>query len=68
MTINKGYLYFDGDVAVEKLKKGVTELPDGRKVIYYGDMTVLDKDGKLLAWFDAEFVDLLEERDNEQVV
>ena len=53
---------------MEKLKKGVTELPDGRKVIYDGDMTVLDKDGKLLAWFDAEFVDLLEEKDSEQVV
>ena len=39
-----------------KLKMGVTELPDGRKVIYDGDLTVLDKDGELLAWFDAEFL------------
>ena len=48
------------------LKEGVSEFPNGRKVIYDGDMTVLDKDGKLLAWFDAELVDILEEKDNEQ--
>ena len=29
-------------------------------------MTVLDKDGKLLAWLDAELVDIIKEKDNEQ--
>ena len=45
----------------DKLKKGTTELPDGRKVIYDGDLTVLDKDGELLAWFDAELLDVPED-------
>ena len=45
------------------LKKGTTELPDGRKVIYDGDLTVLDKDGELLAWFDAELLDVPEDND-----
>lgn len=43
------------------LKKGSTELPDGRKVIYDGDLTVLDKDGELLAWLDAELLDVPED-------
>lgn len=40
-----------------ELKKGTMELPDGRKVTYDGDLTVLDKDGELLAWFDAELLE-----------
>ena len=47
----------------ERPKKGTTELPDGRKVIYDGDLTVLDKDGELLAWFDAELLEVPEDND-----
>ena len=47
----------------ERPKIGTTELPDGRKVIYDGDLTVLDKDGELLAWFDAELLEVPEDND-----
>ncbi|MBR4398903.1 MAG: hypothetical protein IKT05_06945 [Fibrobacter sp.] len=47
----------------KKLKKEATELEDGRKVIYDGDLTVLDKDGELLAWFDAELLEVPEDND-----
>ena len=39
--------------------RGTTELPDGGKVIYNGDLTVLDKDGDFVSWIDAGMVGML---------
>ena len=39
--------------------RGTTELPGGGKMIYAGDLTVLDKDGDLVSWIDASMVGML---------
>ena len=39
--------------------RGTTELPGGGKMIFNGDLTVLDKDGELVSWIDAGVVGML---------
>ena len=39
--------------------RGTTELPNGGKMIYNGDLTVLDKDGEFVSWIDAGMVGML---------
>jgi hypothetical protein len=43
----------------ERPKRGTTELPDGRKMVYNGDLTVLDKDGEFVSWMAPELVGML---------
>lgn len=39
--------------------RGTTALPGGGKMIYAGDLTVLDKDGDLVSWIDEGLVGML---------
>lgn len=48
------------------LKRGTTILPDGRKVIYDGDLTVLDKDGELISWASSDLLEMLWGEDDEE--
>lgn len=43
----------------ERPKRGTTELPNGGKMIYNGDLTVLDKEGEFVSWMDAGLVGML---------
>ena len=38
---------------------GTTELPGGGKMIYDGDLTVLDKDGELVSWVSSDLLEVL---------
>lgn len=40
----------------ERPKRGTTLLPNGGKMIYDGDLTVLDKDGELVSWVSSEML------------
>lgn len=40
----------------ERPKRGTTLLPDGGKMIYDGDLTVLDKDGELVSWASPDLL------------
>jgi len=43
----------------ERPKRGSMVLPDGRKVIYDGDLTVLDKDGDVVSWVSSDLLAVL---------
>lgn len=43
----------------ERPKLGSMVLPDGRKVIYDGDLTVLDKDGDVISWASSDLLAVL---------
>lgn len=43
----------------ERPKRGSMVLPDGRKVIYDGDLTVLDKDGDVISWASSDLLEVL---------
>ena len=38
---------------------GTTELPGGGKMIYDGDLTVLDKDGELVSWLSSDLLEMM---------
>lgn len=40
----------------ERPKRGTTVLPDGRQVVYNGDLTVLDKDGDVVSWVSSDLL------------
>lgn len=40
-------------------KRGTTVLPDGRQVVYDGDLTVLDKDGDVISWASSDLLEVL---------
>lgn len=40
-------------------KRGTTVLPDGRQVVYDGDLTVLDKDGDVVSWVSSDLLAVL---------
>ena len=40
-------------------KRGTTLLPDGDKMIYDGDLTVLDKDGELVSWASSDLLAMM---------
>ena len=51
---------FSQDMRMEgRPKRGTTILPDGSKVIYDGDLTVLDKDGELVSWASSDLLSIL---------
>ena len=43
----------------ERPKRGMMVLPDGSKVIYDGDLTVLDKDGDVISWASSDLLEVL---------
>jgi hypothetical protein len=43
----------------ERPKRGTTVLPDGRQVVYDGDLTVLDKDGDVVSWVSSDLLAVL---------
>lgn len=43
----------------ERPKRGSMVLPDGRKVIYDGDLTVLGKDGDVISWASSDLLEVL---------
>jgi hypothetical protein len=43
----------------ERPKQGTTVLPDGRQVVYDGDLTVLDKDGNVVSWVSSDLLAVL---------
>lgn len=43
----------------ERPKRGTTVLPDGRQVVYDGDLTVLDKDGDVISWASSDLLVVL---------
>ena len=43
----------------ERPKRGTTELPDGCKMIYNGDLTVVDKDGDLVSWASSDLLSMM---------
>lgn len=50
------------DIAMTKPQRpprGTTELPGGGKMIYTGDLTVLDKDGELVSWVSSDLLEIL---------
>lgn len=54
----------------EHPKRGTTELPDGGKMIYNGELTVVDKEGNLVSWASSELLalaweDKLDEEEDE---
>lgn len=50
------------DIAMTRPKRpprGTTELPGGGKMIYNGDLTVLDKDGELVSWLSSDLLEMM---------
>lgn len=43
----------------ERPPRGTTLLPCGGKMIYNGDLTVLDKDGDVVSWMPSELLAML---------
>ena len=43
----------------ERPKQGTMVLPDGSKVVYDGDLTVLDKDGDVISWASSDLLEVL---------
>ena len=43
----------------ERPKRGTALLPDGGKMIYDGDLTVLDKDGDLVSWASSDLLAMM---------
>lgn len=43
----------------ERPKRGTTLLPDGGKMIYDGNLTVLDKDGELVSWASSDLLAMM---------
>lgn len=50
----------------ERPKRGTTLLPDGGKMIYDGDLTVLDKDGDLVSWVSSDLLAVLRGDEEEE--
>ena len=53
---------------VERPPRGTTLLPDGGKMIYNGDLTVVDKDGDLVSWVSSDLLAMMwgDEPDGEE--
>ena len=43
----------------ERPKRGTTLLPDGGKMVYDGELTVLDKDGELVSWASSDLLAMM---------
>ena len=43
----------------ERPPRGPTELSGGGKMIYDGDLTVLDKDGELVSWLSSDLLEMM---------